>query len=101
MTWNERRQASIVLSNCNGAARSRCRNPSAPCVPRAISLILSTIGPLAREVAVEHRFVDARQRLEVGDRTLLVDLVHGLADQAEFQHRAVAADEACVGRAAG
>ena len=51
----------MVLSNCSGAARSRRRNQSEPCVPRAISETLSTVGPSGREVAIEHRFVDPRQ----------------------------------------
>ena len=45
--------------------------------------------------------IDPRQRLEIGDRHALVDLVHGLADQAELDHRAVVLDEARVRGAAG
>src|SRR5262245_14925720 len=89
----------MVLSKASGAVGSRCRKPSAPFTPRAISAPFST-GGLGREVAVEHGLVDPHQRLEVADRTLFVDLVHGLADQAELQHRTVAADEARVRRAA-
>src|SRR5476649_2531858 len=66
-----------------------------------MSLALSTPLSSGREITVEHRLEDARQHLEVGDRTLLVDLVHALADQAELEHRAVVADEARVGGAAG
>src|SRR5438045_3378451 len=81
----------MVLSKRSGAAGSRFRKPSAPCTPRAISATLST-SRLGREVSVKHGLVDARERPEVANRALLVDLVHGFADQAELQHRAVAAD---------
>src|SRR5688500_4134664 len=101
MRRNERRQASIVLSKWPPAAGSRHRKASAPCTPRAISAALNMARPSGREETVEHRLVDAGQRLEVGDRALLVDLVHALADQPEFDDRAVAADEARVRRPAG
>ena len=45
--------------------------------------------------------IDRRQRDEVGDRRAFVDLMHGLPDQAEFEHRAIILDEARVRRAAG
>src|SRR4030095_16388247 len=101
MSRNDRRPAAMALCKWRGAARSSCRTASAPCVPRVISPRLSTAGPSGCEVAVEHRFVDARQRLEIGDRALLVDLVHGLPDQSELEYRAVWPDEPRVRRPAG
>ena len=44
---------------------------------------------------------DRRQRDDVGDRRAFVDRMHGLADQAEFEHRAIILDEARVRGAAG
>ena len=44
--------------------------------------------------------VDPGQALDVGDRHVLVGLVHGGADQAELDHRAVGREEARVGGAA-
>ena len=53
------------------------------------------------EIAVDNRPINRGQRAQVGDRHALVDLVHGLPDQAEFHHRAIGGDEARVGGAAG
>jgi hypothetical protein len=45
--------------------------------------------------------VDLGQRLQIGKRDMLVDHVHRLADEAEFDHRAVILDEARIRGAAG
>src|ERR1700750_2814041 len=52
------------------------------------------------KISVEHAAVNLRQLLQVRDRRAFVDLVHGLAHQAELDHRAMAGDEARVGGAA-
>ena len=44
--------------------------------------------------------IDRRQLCEIGDRRTLVDGMHGLPNQAEFEHRAVILDEARIRRAA-
>ena len=43
------------------------------------------------------RAINCRQGGEIGDRHALVDGMHGLADQAEFHHRAILRDEARIG----
>ncbi|MNT79258.1 hypothetical protein D3C72_2185750 [compost metagenome] len=53
------------------------------------------------EPAEDEGFVDARQRLEIGDGDTLVDHVHGLADKPEFDDRAMVLDEPRVRGAAG
>ena len=53
------------------------------------------------EPAEDEGFVDLRQRLEVGDGDTFVDHVHGLADEAEFDDRAIVLDEPRIGGAAG
>ena len=53
------------------------------------------------EVVGEQAGVDPLQRLDVGDRDALVDLVHRRAVQAELDDRAVVLDEARVRGAAG
>ena len=56
----------------------------------------------SRKIPVQHPAIDLRQLLQIGHRRALVDLVHGLADQAELDHRAIARDEARIrGAAAG
>jgi len=50
---------------------------------------------------VEKPAVDGGQIGKVGERDTLVDLVHGLADEAELGDRAIGVDEARVRRAAG
>src|SRR5580704_17495715 len=40
--------------------------------------------------------VHRRQRDQIGERRAFVDAVHGLPDQAEFQHRAIILDEARI-----
>src|SRR3569623_20380 len=52
------------------------------------------------DIAIQYAAIDFRQRLNVGDRRALVDLVHGLADEAELEHWAIIDDEARVRRAA-
>ena len=54
------------------------------------------------EIPVQHAAIDRGELFQIGHRRALVDLVHGLADQAEFDHRAIIRDEARVrGAAAG
>src|SRR5580692_8310048 len=52
------------------------------------------------EIPVQNPAVNLRQLLEISDRRALVDLVHGLADQAELDHGAVVGDEAGIRGAA-
>src|SRR3954451_382116 len=61
-----------------------------------------TIEPRSREVTLQHATVNLRQLLQIGNRRTFVDLVHGLADQPELDHRTVMRDEARIrGPAAG
>jgi len=54
------------------------------------------------EITLQHALVDIGQRGNIGDRHVLVDFVHRLADEAEFRDRAVILDEAGIrGAAAG
>jgi hypothetical protein len=53
------------------------------------------------EIPLQHRLVDGGERLDIGDRHVLVGLVHGPADEAEIKHRAVIPDEPRIGGAAG
>src|SRR5258707_9265495 len=57
--------------------------------------------PASTEVALQDATVDRRQRLKIGDRHALVDLMHGLPEEAELDHRAIILDEARVRSAAG
>src|ERR1700733_2229862 len=53
------------------------------------------------EILLNNPPVHRGERDEVGNWRAFVDLMHGLADQAEFQHRTVILDEARIGGAAG
>src|SRR6185437_3005357 len=53
------------------------------------------------KIPVQYPAIDPGQRLDVLYRGAFVDLMHGLAEQAELDHRAIAGDEACVRGAAG
>src|SRR5947209_20308361 len=52
------------------------------------------------EIILNNPLVNARERLYVFDGDMLVEGVHRLADQAEFDHGAIIANEACIRRAA-
>src|ERR1700692_2186072 len=56
--------------------------------------------PASGKIALDDAPVDRGQRDEVFNRRALVDLMHGLADQPEFEHRAVILNKARVGCAA-
>src|SRR6185437_16326265 len=58
-------------------------------------------GQASVKITIQNAAIDARQLLDIGHRRALVDLVHGLAEQPEFDHRAIARDEARIRRAAG
>ena len=45
------------------------------------------------KIAFENIRIDRRQRLNVRDRDTFVHHMHGRADEAEFHHRTIAADE--------
>src|ERR1700744_6637132 len=62
---------------------------------------LLALSPERREIPFDQAFVDRLQLQDLGDGRGLVDLVHGLADQAELDHRAKGADEPGVRCAAG
>ena len=81
-----------------GACRARPRRLR---TGGAAGRALSDAGGLLAEIPVDDLPVDRRQRAQIGDRHALVHLVHGLADQAEFHHRAMMRDEARIGGAAG
>src|SRR6476646_3361980 len=53
------------------------------------------------KILIDHPPVDRSQRDEIGDRRAFIDLMHGLADQTEFQNRAIILDETRIGGAAG
>src|ERR1700682_4101472 len=74
----------------------------------AVRPLTPTLSPRERgegeerssEIAIQHAAIDSCQFLQIGNRRTLVDLVHGLADQAELDHRAIAGDEARIRGAA-
>jgi hypothetical protein len=77
-----------------GPAKGRDREEMRlPRLPGRIALWLA-------KIPIENPAIDPRQLLQIRDRRALVDLVHGLADQAELDHRAIAGDEARVRGAA-
>ena len=89
-----------------GDVEQRAGRPALPIIMRQAPVrycrMSSAEGmPSLAEPVLEERLVDVRQRFEVGDRDALVDHVHGLADQAEFDDRAIILDEARIRRAAG
>ena len=53
------------------------------------------------EIALQYLAIDGRQRREVIERRVFVNLVHRGADESEFEHRAMVLDEARVGGATG
>ena len=57
--------------------------------------------PGSGEIVAQDAGVDALQLMDLRDLHPLVDLMHGLADQAEFDHRAMILDEARIRGAAG
>src|SRR4029077_15648572 len=59
------------------------------------------LGAPSAEIFFDDPPIHRRQRDEIGDRRAFVDAVHGLPDQAEFQHRAIILDEARIRGAAG
>jgi hypothetical protein len=42
------------------------------------------------EIAIQHAAIDFSQLFQIGNRRAFVDRVHGLADQAEFDHWTIA-----------
>src|SRR5712672_396487 len=52
------------------------------------------------EIAVQHAAIDLGQPFQVGNRRAFIDLVHGLADQTELDHRTIACDKPRIGGAA-
>src|SRR5467141_1241630 len=80
-----------------GRSLSRnCWRSLEPVIPRE-----GGVSSTLRKIPLQHAAIDLRQFLQIGHRRALVDLVHGLADQAEFDNRAIARDEARVRGAAG
>src|SRR3954454_2179544 len=78
-------------SRTRRVSSSRRERPGFCVVARADSLF---------EIAIEDVAIHRGERGQVGDRRALVHLMHGLPDQAEFEHRAIVLDETCVRRAA-
>src|SRR5947209_12165266 len=54
----------------------------------------------SREITLEYPAINPGQPFQIRQRHAFIDLMHGLADQPEFDHRTIMRDEACVGRAA-
>jgi len=54
--------------------------------------------PVLGKIPLNYPPIHRRQRDEVGDRRTFIDLVHGLSDQAEFQHRTIILDKARIQR---
>jgi hypothetical protein len=52
------------------------------------------------KIPLQYPAVDPGQFLKIGDRRALVDLVHGLADQAELDHGTITRYKACIRGAA-
>src|SRR6516162_10621314 len=57
--------------------------------------------PALAEIPIQDPAIDFRQLLDIRHRGALVDLMHGLTEQAEFDHRTIACDETRVRCAAG
>src|SRR6266850_641525 len=52
------------------------------------------------EIAIQHAAIDPGQLFQIGNWRALVDLVHGLANQTELDHRTIAGDKPRIGGAA-
>src|SRR6516225_9747423 len=74
--------------------------PPARPLPRPTGSI-SSKSTIRTEIPVEDLAIDRGERDEVGNRRALVDLMHGLPNQAKLQDGAEIPDEAGVRRAAG
>src|SRR5437660_8635148 len=61
---------------------------------------LPTLQLQLNKVPIQYPPVDGRERRKLRGGHVLVDLVHGLADKAELEHRAIILDEARVRGAA-
>ena len=79
--------------------RVAARQP--PCRRRRERAISGQLGIRRGEEQLQEPLVDPGQALDVGDRHVLVGLMHGGADEAELDHRAVGLHEARVRGAAG
>ena len=88
----------LVSKKRIASGRSR-KSRHAPLSERRISS-RSIIAAVAAKKRSRKAPVDRGQRGEVGERHPLVDLVHGVADEAELDHRADVLEEARVRRAA-
>ncbi len=53
------------------------------------------------EIPIQHAAINPRELFKIRHRRAFIDLMHGLADQAEFDHRAIARNETRVRGAAG
>jgi hypothetical protein len=52
--------------------------------------------PVSHKIPIQNAPVHSGERHQVGRRDMLVDLVHGSVDEAEFHHRAVILNEAGI-----
>ena len=52
------------------------------------------------EILLQNRRINRRQSLDIGDGDMLVDHMHRRADEAEFDNRAIGADEPRIRSAA-
>ncbi len=103
MARNERQKPSTLLSKqAHGVRPAEEQPPGAGQRAQDLLAIHQAARLAGSEERVEEGAVDRRKLGEVGERHALVDLVHGVADEAELDHRADALEEARIrGAAAG
>src|SRR6516162_5412294 len=58
-------------------------------------------GPALAEIPIQDPAIDFLKLLNIRHRGALIDLMHGLTEQAEFDHRTIACDETRIRCAAG
>src|SRR5690606_26649998 len=97
MAKNEFQKPSTETSSMRTASRLPVIMRQAP----RRYLWMSSAGGMSGEPVFQETLVDARQRLEIGERHAFVDHVHRLPDKAELDHRAMILDETRVRRSAG
>src|SRR4029077_17171586 len=88
-------------SNTPGATSSALSARRERNFDRRGSVMLAMLAAPSPEIFFDDPPIHRGQRDQVGDRGAFVDAVHGLPDQAEFQHRAIILDETRIRGAAG
>src|SRR6516225_11589887 len=69
--------------------------------PTRSAFVEAKPGPALAEIPIQDPAIDFRQLLDIRHRGALIDLMHGLTEQAEFDHWTIACDETRVRCAAG